>query len=106
MSLALRAFAALLLSLVPFAQADAQQWPARPIRFIVSQAAGGTPDIICRMISEQLSVALGQPVVVEVKPGGSNIVGALAAARGISLQAQLPGLDDGATRLRHRLRVD
>jgi tripartite-type tricarboxylate transporter receptor subunit TctC len=81
MSLALRAFAALLLSLVPFAQADAQQWPARPIRFIVSQAAGGTPDIICRMISEQLSVALGQPVVVEDKPGGSNIVGALAAAR-------------------------
>jgi 5'(3')-deoxyribonucleotidase len=35
-----------------------------------------------------------------------HIVGALAAARGISLQAQLPGLDDGATRLRHRLRVD
>jgi len=81
MSIAVRAFTAFVLLLLPFAQASAEDWPARPIRFIVSQAAGGTPDIICRLVSEQLSVALGQPVFVEDKPGGSNIVGAVAAAR-------------------------
>ena len=81
MSLTVRAFTAFLLSLLPLAHASAEQWPTRPIRFIVSQAAGGTPDIICRLISEKLSLALGQPVVVEDKPGGSNIVGAVAAAR-------------------------
>lgn len=81
MSLAIRALTALLLTVLPLAQASAEQWPARPIRFIVSQAAGGTPDIICRLISEQLSLGLGHPVIVEDKPGGSNIVGAVAAAR-------------------------
>ena len=81
MSHAVRAFTAFLLSLLPLAHANAEQWPTRPIRFIVSHAAGGTPDIICRLISERLSLALGQPVVVEDKPGGSNIVGAVAAAR-------------------------
>jgi tripartite-type tricarboxylate transporter receptor subunit TctC len=62
-------------------QASAQDWPARPIKFIVSQAAGGTPDIICRLIAEKLSRALGQQVVVENRPGGGNIIGAQAAAR-------------------------
>jgi tripartite-type tricarboxylate transporter receptor subunit TctC len=81
MSLAVRALTGFLLALLSLAQANAEQWPTRPIHFIVSQAAGGTPDIICRLISEQLSLALGQPVVVEDKPGGSNIVGAVAAAR-------------------------
>ena len=63
------------------AQAQSQDWPARPIKFIVSQAAGGTPDIICRLITERLSRALGQQVVVENRPGGGNIIGAQAAAR-------------------------
>ncbi|MGZ5882316.1 MAG: Bug family tripartite tricarboxylate transporter substrate binding protein, partial [Xanthobacteraceae bacterium] len=62
-------------------QAAAQSWPARPIKFIVSQAAGGTPDIICRLIADRLSRALGQQVVVDNKPGGGNIIGAQAAAR-------------------------
>jgi tripartite-type tricarboxylate transporter receptor subunit TctC len=74
---ALTLFALMLLSLAP---ASAQTWPTRPIKIIVSQAAGGTPDIICRLISERLSIALGQPVVVEDRPGGANVVGALAAA--------------------------
>ena len=59
----------------------AQNWPARPIKFIVSQAAGGTPDIVCRLITEKLARALGQQVVVENRPGGGNIIGAQAAAR-------------------------
>jgi tripartite-type tricarboxylate transporter receptor subunit TctC len=60
--------------------AFAQSWPNRPVRVIVSQAAGGTPDIICRLIADRVSRALGQQVVVENRPGGGNIVGAQAAA--------------------------
>jgi len=60
--------------------AFAQGWPNRPIRVIVSQAAGGTPDIICRLITDRVARALGQQIVVENRPGGANIVGAQAAA--------------------------
>jgi tripartite-type tricarboxylate transporter receptor subunit TctC len=59
----------------------AQSWPTRPIKFIVSQAAGGTPDIICRLLTDKLARALGQQVVVENRPGGGNVIGAQAAAR-------------------------
>ncbi len=58
-----------------------QSWPTRPIRLIVSQAAGGTPDIVARVVSERLGAALGQPIVVENRPGAANMVGAQAAAR-------------------------
>jgi len=50
--------AGVLVLLATSQQAGAQAWPARPIKFIVSQAAGGTPDIICRLITEKLSRAL------------------------------------------------
>ncbi len=70
-------FALMLLSLVP-TQADT--WPNRPIKIIVSQAAGGTPDLICRLVSDKLSDLLGQRVLVENRPGGANVVGATAAA--------------------------
>jgi tripartite-type tricarboxylate transporter receptor subunit TctC len=59
----------------------AQTWPDHPIRFIVSQAAGGTPDILCRIVTERVGRALGQQIVVENRPGGGNVIGAQAAAR-------------------------
>src|SRR5262245_31510197 len=62
-------------------EAQGQSWPARPIKFIVSQAAGGTPDIVCRLITDKVARGLGQQIVVENRPGGGNIVGAQAAAR-------------------------
>jgi tripartite-type tricarboxylate transporter receptor subunit TctC len=59
----------------------AQTWPDHPIRFIVSQAAGGTPDILCRLVTEPIGRALGQQIVIEDRPGGGNVIGAQAAAR-------------------------
>ncbi len=74
-----RAIVSLCLLLFPVcAQA---QWPDRPIRFVVTQAAGGTPDIIARLIGEKLGKALGQQVIVENRPGAGNVIGAQAVAR-------------------------
>jgi tripartite-type tricarboxylate transporter receptor subunit TctC len=55
---------------------SAQSWPTKPIKYIVPFAPGGTTDILARTISEKLSIALGQPVVVENKPGAGGGVGA------------------------------
>ena len=56
-------------------------WPVRPIRFIVSFAAGSTPDILCRLVTERIGRGLGQQIFVENRPGGGNIIGAETAAR-------------------------
>ena len=61
--------------------AQAQSWPDRPVKFISSQAAGNGTDIIARFVAEQLAVRIGQPVIVENRPGGGNVVGTQAAAR-------------------------
>src|SRR6187401_1036830 len=62
-------------------QAQAQKWPDRPIKFISSQAAGGGTDLIGRIVADQLSNRVGQPVVYENRPGGGNVIGTQAAAR-------------------------
>lgn len=56
------------------ASAKAQEYPAKPIRMIVGFAAGGGNDIIARVFGQKLSESLGQPVIVENKPGGGAIV--------------------------------
>ena len=61
--------------------AAAQDWPARPVRFIVSQAPGTSPDITARYLADRVAKLWGQPVVVENRPGGQNVPGAQAAAR-------------------------
>ncbi len=58
--------------------AVAQAWPSRPIRFIVPFNAGGTTDIIARIISRWLGERFGQQVVVENKPGGGTNIGVQA----------------------------
>jgi tripartite-type tricarboxylate transporter receptor subunit TctC len=60
---------------------QAQPWPAKPIRYIVPFAPGGTTDILGRMVATGLSSSLGQPVVVENKPGQAGSVGAAECAR-------------------------
>jgi tripartite-type tricarboxylate transporter receptor subunit TctC len=61
--------------------ASAQSWPSKPIRIVVSSGAAGTADIIARMIGERLSPALGQPVVIENRPGAGGHLGAALVAR-------------------------
>jgi tripartite-type tricarboxylate transporter receptor subunit TctC len=63
------------------AQPASSAWPAKPVRIIVSLAAGGTPDIICRIVAEPLSAAIGQQIIVENHPGGANVIGAQLAAK-------------------------
>lgn len=61
--------------------ATAQTWPSRPITIVVSFGAGGTADILARMIGDELSTALGQPVVIENRPGAGGNLGAQMVAR-------------------------
>src|SRR6187401_2218243 len=68
-----------LLSLAALALAGAaaaQSWPQRPIKIIVPYPPGGTSDILARALSPGLQAALGQPIVVENKPGATGNVGA------------------------------
>src|SRR5437879_12331643 len=68
-------------TLVATGPASAQGWPAKPIRVIVSFPAGSAPDIVCRFVTDRLSRALGQQVVVDNRPGSGNILAGQAAAR-------------------------
>ena len=61
--------------------AAAQAWPQKPVRFIVPFAAGGTTDIVARLLAEKLSQTWGQPVVVENRGGAAGALGAAEAAR-------------------------
>lgn len=71
----------LLALLAGFAEAHAQTWPTRPIKMIVSFPAGSAPDIVCRFVSDRLSRAVGQQIIVDNRPGSGNIIAAQAAAR-------------------------
>src|SRR5215470_11379122 len=60
--------------------AAAQDYPTRPVRAIVAVGAGGTGDIMMRVLGEELHRRWGQPVVVENRPGGASNIGARACA--------------------------
>jgi tripartite-type tricarboxylate transporter receptor subunit TctC len=78
------------------APTKAQEYPAKPIRIIVGFAAGGGNDIIARVFGQKLSESLGQPVIVENKPGGGAIVAtdyvAKAAPDGYTLLLSASGI--------------
>src|SRR5688500_2374418 len=77
----IRCLALSVLMLCSLATANAQSWPDRPVKFISSQAAGGGTDMIGRLVADQLSAKIGQPIVYENRPGGGNVIGTTAAAR-------------------------
>lgn len=57
------------------------KWPEKPIRIVVPFAAGVSPDVVSRIISEPLSRALGQPVVIDNRAGAAGIIGADVASK-------------------------
>ena len=61
--------------------AQAQAWPAKPVRIIVPFAAGGPADIYARFVGQKLQEALGQSFVIEDRPGGGSLIGTDAVAK-------------------------
>jgi tripartite-type tricarboxylate transporter receptor subunit TctC len=73
-------FLALLATFFPGA-ADAQSWPSKPLRYIVPFPPGAFNDTLARTLAAELPKTLGQPVVVENRPGGNTIIGTEIAAK-------------------------
>src|SRR5258708_7071149 len=66
----------------PFnAEAAAQEWPAKPVKLYIPFGPGSTPDMVGRLIADRLAQKLGQPFVVEDKPGASGNLGTDAVAK-------------------------
>lgn len=89
--------------------ACAQGWPQKPIRFIVPYPPGGGTDVLARALSQKLGENLGQPLVVDNRPGGATIVGTEIAARapadGYTLLLASPAFTNNAS-LRSNLSYD
>jgi len=77
----LRAFAAAALAAARPAARAADAWPARPIRFVVPFAPGGSSEIVARSTAAELGKLLGQSVFVDNKPGGAGNVAMAEVAR-------------------------
>jgi tripartite-type tricarboxylate transporter receptor subunit TctC len=65
---------------LPFA-ARAQAWPSRPVNVLIPYPVGGTTDIIARALQPALQAQLGQPIVVDAKPGASGMIATRFVAR-------------------------
>jgi tripartite-type tricarboxylate transporter receptor subunit TctC len=72
------AVAGLLLAAVP---ASAQDWPTKTVRIVVPFGAGSTPDVVARLIADYLQKKLGEPFVIDNKPGASGNIGTDAVAK-------------------------
>ena len=78
---ALAAAAALALPALPRAARAQAAWPDRPIRVIVPFGAGTSTDIMTRLVTPRMSQELGQPIVIENRPGAGGVVGSEAVAK-------------------------
>src|SRR3954465_12666685 len=72
---------ALAFALVACGAVHAQGYPQKPIRLVIPLAPGGGNDTLGRYVAKQMTDALGQPIVVENRPGGGGLVGGEFAAR-------------------------
>jgi tripartite-type tricarboxylate transporter receptor subunit TctC len=73
--------AALLACLLAASAAWAEQYPSRPIHWVVPYTPGGITDSVTRIVANKLEAALGQPIVIENRPGANSIVGVESVAR-------------------------
>jgi tripartite-type tricarboxylate transporter receptor subunit TctC len=73
--------ACLLMTASADALAQSTQWPSKPINVIVTYPAGGGADAMARLLAPKLGEALGQPIIIENKPGASGQIGATAVAK-------------------------
>jgi tripartite-type tricarboxylate transporter receptor subunit TctC len=73
-----------LLAILGSVPASAQSWPARPVRIVVPFSGAGTADLLTRIVADKLGTALGQPFVVEDRPGAGGIIGQEAVVRAAS----------------------
>jgi len=80
-SIAWKLIAAFLLTALPFAVVSAQDFPAKPVRIVVPYAAGGSGDLLARLLGSKLAAIWGQQVVVDNRAGGGGLIGTEAAAR-------------------------
>src|ERR1700674_1265912 len=69
------------LAAIGIAPALAQNYPSKPIRIVIAQAPGSATDVVSRIVGNRLSEGLGQPIVIEARPGAGGVVGTEAAAR-------------------------
>ncbi|WP_296555052.1 tripartite tricarboxylate transporter substrate binding protein [Pigmentiphaga sp.] len=67
--------------LLPAFAAQADTYPSRPVTLVVPGPAGGTPDVVARMIADKLRAQLGQPIIIENKAGANGFIGSAAAAK-------------------------
>lgn len=65
---------ALCMGIASVGAAYAQDWPSKPIRLVVPAPPGGISDAVARLVAEQMQANLGQPVIVDNKPGGSAVI--------------------------------
>lgn len=76
-----RALGAVAILLAGAGSAHAQAWPNKPIRMVVPYTPGGYTDLMARLVSEKMSTALGQAIVIENKPGANAVIGTDTVAK-------------------------
>jgi tripartite-type tricarboxylate transporter receptor subunit TctC len=76
-----RALILFVLALPPLASSAAQDFPLRPVRLVVPYAAGGSGDVLARLLGNKLSAIWGQQIVVDNRPGANGLIGTEFAAR-------------------------
>jgi tripartite-type tricarboxylate transporter receptor subunit TctC len=75
-----RAWLALVVSLFTLA-AHAQQWPAKPVRLVIPNSAGSSPDTVTRLVADHLARSLGQSFIVDNRPGANSLIAAELVAK-------------------------
>ena len=108
--MALRRAALLALLIVAAIAAHGQSLPSRPLHMLVGFAPGGANDILARIVAQQLAASLGQPVVVDNRPGNSGLIAAEMLAKsppdGATLMLGSTGTQTMAPHLQQRLSYD